>query len=90
MPRTMYVSDCMLHMTMEYAVPSVLEIPNRERANMTARFQGPRPPFEGTAIEQEPKTNTTRPGRKPQAIPGCSMRWRVNGNARKQQYVSMK
>ena len=55
--------------TSEKAVPSALGIPNKDNANITAKFQGPNPPFEGIPIEIELKTKTTKPGIRPYAVP---------------------
>lgn len=35
------------------------------KCDITARFHGPKPPFDGTAMLHDPNTNTTIPGTMP-------------------------
>ena len=86
-PSAMIIIAWQLHITMLNAVPSVLDMPKSERANMMARFQGPRPPLEGIAIDIDPNTNTTSPGISPYAMWGSVMSLCVNGNAKNTTYV---
>ena len=66
MPEAIRTAVWKLQQTIEYAAPSLSLIPKRLRANMTAMFQGPNPPLDGTPMLQDPKTKTTRPGIRPQ------------------------
>ena len=70
-----------VHMTTVKAAASDWSMPKSDKANITARFHGPSPPLEGTAMLNEPNTNATRPGTSPYAMPGWCMSSRVKGNA---------
>ncbi len=83
MPRMMSMRDSKLHMTMLNAAPWTLSMPKSERANMTAMFQAPSPPLEGTAMLNDPKTKATSPGMRPKQVPWEKMSCRVKGNAKK-------
>lgn len=82
-PRRTRVTEVVVQRSIEKAVPSVSEIPKRERANITARFHGPRPPLLGIAMLMELNTNDISAGNRPNAIPCSIINARVNGNAKR-------
>lgn len=83
----------------EHDVDSCLEAPHYHRIGRslgvpyTIERQGEhygkvpwaQPPLEGTAILQDPNTNTTSPGISPKQLPGSVINERVKGKARNPQ-----
>ena len=77
------ITVCPDHCNIEKAVPWAVVTPYMARPNITAMFQGPRPPLEGTAMPIELSTNATKQGNNPKALPGAVQRSRVKSKAKK-------
>lgn len=88
-PRATSVREVVTHSNIENAVPSVSDMPNKDKAKITARFHGPNPPLLGISILMELNTNDINAGNSPRTMPFSVISSRVNGNAKKARYVSM-